>query len=276
MNRGTTISRYGRWMTESNDATDKSGTGRKGGLPGCLIYLVVLTPVFVIRAIDKAFGSVWLERLGGVLIVVPLIFFAVALLIAAAFILAGRRAGPALLRIPGALLVAYGAVGFLLPAVGSMVLPRSWQWPVTAEMKALTLDDGAFTVQANGGRVQIYNRDGSYRTGWFVPSGGKSFAMNYVPGSGLRVLTGSEFLVYDLEGKVVLSQRANLRNRPGFQDGPYETRRMDSSWWLLPLAETFCFVPTVAGGALLLAVSYWLGRRRYPPEDDGVASDGHL
>lgn len=219
-------------------------------IPAFLILIRVLVWIFGRERMDRLFEPI--ERLIEVFILVPLLFLAVAMVAAVVIILEGRKGGPAPLRIAGALLIVYGATGFLLPASASWVLPHKMEWPLEREVRTLALENGAYAVEANGGRVQIYDRDGNYLTGWFVPSFGRSFDMHYVPGTGVGVRAGSEILLYDLDGNVLSREKVSyLDTSRDFQNGPFEKRRVDTPWWLLPLAwPPYGFLAGAIGVAL--------------------------
>ena len=255
---------------ENFTTVDYKSKEKTGGC-GCTGCMLLLAVVAVVLVLSGAIGKERMKRLvdsfdwlGDILVLGPLVFLAAFLLVAYGVVIEGKKGGPAPLRIVGGLLIAYGATGFFLPASASMILPHRWQWPVEREARALALTDGMFAVQANGGRVQIYNRDGNYRTGWFAPTYSKGFSMQYAPGAGLRVLTGSEIILYDFEGNVRSRQEVSRFAKHEFADGPYELRIMDTQWWLLPLTwPPYGFMTGIIGG-LVIAASSWLGRRRYP------------
>lgn len=98
---------------------------------------------------------------------------------------------------PAALLpLAAGYALFTFSWWSPYVLPESSAWPMPGEARALALPDGRrAATPMSVSRVQIYDADGRFQNGWFVPGGS----------GGLKILgpdqaAGAGTIVVDLPG----------------------------------------------------------------------------
>lgn len=86
-----------------------------------------------------------------------------------------------LVTVPLAAVLVYGWVAFVFPfTLAEYVVPGSWEWPVSPKSSFLTLRDGKTAVALKGApRIQVYDAEGRYMGGWFVPDSG-----GLIPGTG--------------------------------------------------------------------------------------------
>lgn len=100
-----------------------------------------------------------------------------------------------------------GATGFFgsaLSATGGLKwLPESFEWPIGIASGVLTTPDGSVIVpHIPSGRIQIYNKDLSFRKGWFVDAGGGTFKILPSDGKDFYVITarGNHKYLYSING----------------------------------------------------------------------------
>jgi hypothetical protein len=162
-------------------------------------------------------------------------FLAIPFLLAAAWLFfAGsvivgairRRKRSAPLSILFALMMAVGAIGFFgagAAAVGSLKLPKSFEWPAGYVRGVCTLTSGNRVVPLEPvGRIQLYDPQWRFLRGWQVGASGGSF--NVVCGDdSLEVFTarGRRHFVFDESGSLLSTSDYTARPDRGLPSGPY-------------------------------------------------------
>jgi hypothetical protein len=174
----------------------------------------------------------------------------------------GRRA----LGMLGGLLVAYGGFGFISAGIGSsMKLPSSLEWPIGWANQTLTLADGRIVAtHTPSGRIQVYDRNWQFITGWNVEASGGKFHARLLPEDRIAVWTArrQRKFVFTPEGECLEAtpyapeQRYNL-------NAPDKTGFVPTAWWLLVFAHPFVgWGVAVIGGLLLGGPAGWSSWRQ--------------
>jgi hypothetical protein len=114
------------------------------------------------------------------------------------------------LTIAASCLLVVGAAGFFgsaLSAVGGLNwLPSSFEWPVGYATGVVSTPEGPHVVpHTPSGRIQVYDVNWSFRTGWHVDAGGGTFKV-LAPAEGrIDVITarGQWHYVFDTDGRLI-------------------------------------------------------------------------
>ena len=145
---------------------------------------------------------------------------------------------------PAALLpLAAGYALFTFSWWSPYVLPESSAWPMPGEARALALPDGRrAATPMSVSRVQIYDADGRFQNGWFVPGGSgglKILGPDQAAGAGTIVvdLPGiNKLRTYDPSGRP-LGERPRPENFEAERWGDFELLHFDTPWYLYPLVH---------------------------------------
>lgn len=153
-------------------------------------------------------------------------------------------------------LIMYGFFCILFPSFGaSKVLPSNWQWPIAGKIQAVVLKSGQkAVVLENLPRVQIYDANSQYLSGWFVPikrnfARGKSHELigisEEIPGHEgqeiivVEVYKDSNDVFFTPEGQIVSIKYFDkgIGYRDRVKTGHFETISFKSSWYDLPYSN---------------------------------------
>lgn len=110
------------------------------------------------------------------------------------------------------LLLALGGEGFFAQAfctTGVIKLPSSFQWPAGYVSGAVATEDGKQVVPLTPvSRIQIYDSQWHFITGWYVNSGGGDFKVQSSPDGVIEVFTarGQRHYSFTQDGHLVLSE----------------------------------------------------------------------
>lgn len=169
------------------------------------------------------------------------------------------------------LLLAIGATGFFgsaLSATGGMDwLPEPFEWPVGRATGVVTTDDGLHIVPLTpSGRIQVYNPDWSFRTGWQVDAGGGTFKLLHPKGDRFDVITarGQHHYVFDTTGKLISNTTYAPETYGGFPNVG-ESLQVSTAPWKWPFTDPFhSWILCAAGGAILYVLQKSNQRKAAP------------
>jgi len=159
-------------------------------------------------------------------------------------------------------LAIYGGIGFFgqaAAATGALsFLPASFEWPVLRPRANVRAANGNTIVGLMAsGRVQLYDGQGRFVRGWFVPASGGMFTVRNAPLENIEVVTARSRrrLIYSHDG-VLLEHGPS----PGDSSVDLASREspgvnVSSPWPLWPLASPFVALTSAAIGFIGLAVS---------------------
>lgn len=188
------------------------------------------------------------------------------------------------LALPLFFAAAYGLFVSVFPSFfASYLIPARWEWPVGERTAPALLLGGGKKAVALGytPRVQIYDRDGKYLTGWFVAEMGRSYALL---GAGLengdfpadatvlvRRKSGREVVLYSLDGEAVWKRyddgnRAGTPNPVAPVSNYYEAMAFPLPWYVWTLTSPYRFLLLLASLPLGVAGA-WM-RRRFGSSQD--------
>ncbi len=177
---------------------------------------------------------------------------AVRMLVRAAPESRGRRR----LRWLSIALVLYGGVAFFgqaLAALGGLsFLSASTEWPVGWAEGVVTDTEGRSIVpHPSSGRVQVYDADGRFLRGWFVPASGGDFKVDVTGQNQVEVFTarGRERLLYTIDGDLLHRGTYAPRSYGDVGPGAPTVRQFRTPWFLRPFAH-----PGIAWGVAVVGV----------------------
>jgi hypothetical protein len=177
------------------------------------------------------------------------------------------------LVLPGGLLLIYGGGTFFFQGAGSRgalaFVPATVEFPVwRPETSVRTTSDLTVVGLVPSSRVQVYDADGQFRTGWFVPTGGRPFQLLPSPNR-IKVVGRGVEAIYDERGRPVhdavgspAATDMQIGGRPpaNVEWGPL--------WWPLswPMSSPFAawFVGALGALALYVGAPAALGQLRRP------------
>lgn len=114
------------------------------------------------------------------------------------------------LAILGSFFLVVGATGFFgsaLSAFGGLnCLPNSFEWPVGSSEGVISTPEGKHIVPLTScGRIQVYNPDWSFVTGWPIDAAGGTFKLLWPTDGSIEVVTarGNLRYVFDMEGRLI-------------------------------------------------------------------------
>jgi hypothetical protein len=158
------------------------------------------------------------------------------------------------LALPAGLLLAYGGFGFFAQSAGSMgglaFVPTSMEFPVWRPESTLRTAGGlTYVGLAPSSRVQVYDAQGRFLRGWFVPTDGKPFRLLPAP-NGIRVAGLWMETRYDEQGRPVHGDETATAptNDLLMSDRPPVDVEWSPLWW--PLASPF-----VAGAVYAIGIA---------------------
>lgn len=177
----------------------------------------------------------------------PIIAFAAVLILvslALPFFAAGTmpRAADWLLRLSG-VLIAMGVCVFCAPLIvnAGELLPDDVEWPVGHVSGAVETESGHIVVRANAaGRVQVYDQDLNFVTGWHVNGDGGTMWLVAPSGQGdvvdVYAVRLRERSRYALDG-TLLAQEPYVQSDIDETDKGNVRVAIPTSWWRYPLVS---------------------------------------
>ena len=112
----------------------------------------------------------------------------------------------------GAGLAIIGGIGFFGTALASLGmfgwLPRTFEWPMGYVRGVVTTEAGLHVVaHSPSSRIQIYDNDWSFRTGWFVDGRGGPIKICRAEGNEIEIVANHSRhrFVYDMTGELLSS-----------------------------------------------------------------------
>lgn len=167
----------------------------------------------------------------------------------------GRRKGllPATLC---AALAGYGCFAFFAQGGGLKFVGESFEWPMVTTAGAVENARGQrFVPLTAAGRIQVYDSEGEFVRGWFIPASGGGFKLHVTTSDHLEVFTvrGDRRLVYAAEG-TLLSDDHYREDYAQLPTGPVCRVDRRGAWYLWPLAHPWlAMLPSFAGlGGLMV------------------------
>ena len=235
---------------------------------GCLGSLLLVAGFFLLFFIGDRLGFGWFSVLPGLVLVGVMGWFVVGHFAAESL--------KELTTLPSTLLMLYGAVAVVSPVSAVYLVPESWAWPLPAETRVQVLPDGRRVADTeSAGRLQVYDADGNYLNGWFIPSHGGHYQVlgpdltvgeNTILVYAVRADKG--LILYDPEGRVLREQGApnGFKARP---QGHFETMSFQTPWYLWPLARPIHgWVTMMAGFFSMGAIQFLLCWRLTDGDDE--------
>jgi len=153
-----------------------------------------------------------------------------------------------------------GFAGFLASMASAIhsAGPAPSEWPVGIATSVVTLGNGEHAVPLPpSGRIQVYDRDWRYKTGWWVDAGGGDFVIQ--PGaSGTLVVTTVRTdlrLTYDSDGRLI--QQVAFTGKYWQVKPSRDTRMIFTKPWFFVLYDPFVAWGVGVLGMAMLAVAFW-------------------
>ena len=156
-------------------------------------------------------------------------------------------------------LAVIGGLGFFCAAFeaagGIRWLPSDFEWPIGLANGVLTTTDGKHVVpHTASGRIQVYNPDWSYVTGWFVDASGGTFKIGLKGRNHIEVITARQYMryVYTIDGFLLVSATYKPLK---YSDFPASGRSavIPTHWWFWPFTTPFfAWIIAALGMALIL------------------------
>lgn len=161
-------------------------------------------------------------------------------------------------------LALFGGLGFLAAAFaaagGLRWLPPNFEWPVGFANNVLTTPDGRHVVPHTAmGRIQVYDPDWKFVTGWFVDAGGGTFKIAIKGQSTIEVITARRHMryLYTIHGYVVLAESYLPQSYSDFPS-PGKSVAVPTHWWLWPFTTPFfSWIIGAVGMALIMFSDPW-------------------
>jgi len=169
----------------------------------------------------------------------------------------GRRRSYTITAGSLAVLGAAGFFGSALSAVGGLDwLPSSFEWPVGYTAGVISTGKGWHIVpHTPSGRVQVYDANWSYLTGWHVDAGGGIFKLLPRLDGNIDVITarGQLHYVFAVDGQLISKETYEPLSFDSFpQMG--ESMFISTYPWLLTFSHPFLSWATAVAGLLMLAI----------------------
>lgn len=172
------------------------------------------------------------------------------------------------LTIAASCFLVVGAAGFFgsaLSAVGGLNwLPTSFEWPVGYAGGVVSTAEGWHVVpHTPSGRVQVYDANWSFVTGWHVDAGAGTFKL-VVPAEGrIEVITarGEWHYVFDLDGRLIAKDTYQPKSYSDFPENG-ESVVVPTAPWLWVFSNPGISWAVAATGMLMLAFLQRVGKRR--------------
>mgnify|MGYP007059429708 CR=1 FL=1 len=172
------------------------------------------------------------------------------------------------LAVTASCLLAVGATGFFgsaLSAVGGLNwLPASFEWPVGYVGGAVTTPQNLHVVpHTPSGRIQVYDADWTFRTGWHVDAGAGTFKLLSPSDGQIEVITarGERRIVFDLDGRLIAENTYRPKHYEDFPD-PGESAVVPTAPWLWVFAHPAVSWGVAAAGMAILIFTQKPARRK--------------
>jgi hypothetical protein len=156
-------------------------------------------------------------------------------------------------------LAVIGGLGFLGAAFsaagGLRWLPADFEWPVGFANGVLTTLDGKHVVpHAATGRIQVYDPDWKFVTGWFVNAGGGTFKLGLKGRDTIEVITARRQMryLYTIHGYLLVSETYKPLT---YSDFPTSGKSVvvPTRWWLWTFTTPFfSWIIGAVGMALIM------------------------
>jgi hypothetical protein len=158
-------------------------------------------------------------------------------------------------------LAVIGGLGFLGAAFsaagGLRWLPPDFEWPIGFANGALTTLDGKHVVpHTASGRIQVYDPDWKFVTGWFVNAGGGKFKIGLKGRNYIEVITARREMRYlfTIHGYLLVSETYKPLTYSDFTTSG-KSVVVPTHWWLWPFTTPFFSWFIAAVGMALIMLS---------------------
>lgn len=160
---------------------------------------------------------------------------------------------------PAFLLIIYGLLAVSASWWAQYVVPGSWEWPLPEETRVVVLDnDQRAAATANSGRVQIYDADGRYIRGWFVPDEGGRAAVAGTEGRNTVLVDlpeADKLILYGMNGLILRDDKRPEHFKVEPSDR-FQAMTFATPWYQWPLisrnrASALVMVGLLISGGLL-------------------------
>ncbi len=159
----------------------------------------------------------------------------------------------------GGALAVIGGLGFLGAAFsaagGLRWLPADFEWPMGFANGVLTTLDGKFVVpHTTTGRIQVYDPDWKFVTGWFVNAGGGTFKLGLKGRNNIEVITARRQMryLYTIHGSLLVSETYKPLTYSDFPTSGTSVV-VPTRWWLWTFTTPFfSWIVGAVGMALIM------------------------
>jgi hypothetical protein len=172
------------------------------------------------------------------------------------------------LTITASCLMVVGEVGFfgsVLSAAGGLNwLPSSFEWPVGYTGGVVSTADGLHVApHTPSGRIQVYDANWSFVTGWHVDAGGGTFKLLAPAGGRIEVITarGRWHYVFALDGTLISKNSYEPKSYDSFpREG--ESVVVPTAPWLWTFSHPGISWVVLAIGMVMLIIIQKAGKRK--------------
>jgi hypothetical protein len=153
---------------------------------------------------------------------------------------------------------ATGVFGFSLSAAGGLNwLPSSFEWPVGYTSGVVSTPEGLHVVpHTSAGRIQIYDANWSFQTGWQLNAGGAPFKILRPAEGRIDVITtrGQWHYVFDLDGRLLSKQTYEPLFYGSFPDEG-ESVAVPTPPWLWVFSNENRSIAVLGAGIVILLIT---------------------
>ena len=173
----------------------------------------------------------------------------------------------------GIILVIYGGLAFT--GWGMAILDQipgfsPVNWPM-GTVSGVVQDSTGRYVAANTayGRVQVYDQDKNFITGWYVDNGGGNFDLRMNKNDQVEVFSvrNHRHYVYSLDGTLVSKSDYSPNDYPNLE-ADTTTEYFPTKLYLLPFTGPFFGWFTALLGIIIISLAGWPLRRKKKKEED--------
>jgi hypothetical protein len=165
-------------------------------------------------------------------------------------------------------LLAVGATGFFgtaLSAIGGLNwLPSSFEWQAGYTAGVVSTPEGVHVVpHTASGRIQVYDANWSYLTGWHVDAGGGTFKLLAPSADRVDVITarGRWHYVFTIDGHLISKNSNERKSYDSFPDEG-ESVVVPTPFWLWVFSHPGISWGVAVTGMIILLIMQRPGKRK--------------
>ena len=165
-------------------------------------------------------------------------------------------------------LLVVGAAGFFgsaLSAVGGLSwLPSTFEWPAGYTGGVVSTAEGLHVVpHTPSGRIQVYDANWYFLTGWHVDAGGGTFKLLAPAGGRIEVITsrGQWRYVFGLDGRLISKSTYQPKTYTSFPDAG-ESLVVPTAPWLWAFSHPGISWAIAMTGMVMLIIMERAGKRK--------------